>query len=288
MRADGLGRRLPRPSPYLLTRTFFDHRANALAISPDGSTLVLNLGARTDHGESYGGVREEGLTVLLLQIPADASDTDMMLGTFTSHRSPLGLVLDADSVLADGLKGSACVVSFNGVDDELLGRMNGASEDLIALDLDKSNGAYTVSTRLVASGFDHPVDAAMVGNVIYVIEFGSYDGSDGSRSVHAVTVPRETETKVSAPADAEALTLSAAPNPTQGAVTLTYSLPSSTTVRLEIVDALGRTVRVVRTGEASIGSHSVAFSTDELPNGLYLVRLTADGRQNVQLLTVLR
>ncbi len=418
-------------APYLLSRTFFDHRANALAVSPDGSRLILNSGARTDHGESYGGVREEGLTALLLQIPADAtdltlpndraqlrdggylyaegirntadlayapngdligpenagdrddseelnwlregahygfpwrigmsqtpmqfagydpendpfvqrsrntdntadtgwyfsndptypmppqgvefvdpianvgpfadlyrdaqtgavvdaSDTDTTLGTFTGHRSPLGLVFDADSVLADDLKGSGFVVSFNGTDDGLLARMNGTSEDLIALDLDKSDGVYTVSTRVVASGFDHPVDAAMVGNVIYVIEFGSFDGSEGSRSVYSVTLPRGTDTNVSTPSDAIALTLTAAPNPTQGAVTLTYSLPTSATVRLEIVDALGRIVKVVRAGEASVGSHSAAFSADGLPNGLYLVRLTADGQQRVRLLTVLR
>ncbi|MFT7553662.1 MAG: hypothetical protein ACI9BV_004000, partial [Rhodothermales bacterium] len=46
--------------PYLLSHTWFDHKANGLAISPDQTTLYVNSGARTDHGEMYGGLREEG------------------------------------------------------------------------------------------------------------------------------------------------------------------------------------------------------------------------------------
>lgn len=60
--------------PYLLSHTWFDHRASGIIVSPDGSTLLVNSGSRTDHGEMYGGVREEGLTALILKIPADATN----------------------------------------------------------------------------------------------------------------------------------------------------------------------------------------------------------------------
>lgn len=59
--------------PYLLSYTYFDHRANAVVVTPDGSTLIVNSGSRSDHGESYGGVREEGLTAVLLKVPADGT-----------------------------------------------------------------------------------------------------------------------------------------------------------------------------------------------------------------------
>jgi len=60
--------------PYLLSHTWFDHRASGIIVSPDGSTLLVNSGSRTDHGEMYGGVREEGLTALILKIPANATN----------------------------------------------------------------------------------------------------------------------------------------------------------------------------------------------------------------------
>ncbi|MEL7363564.1 MAG: PQQ-dependent sugar dehydrogenase, partial [Bacteroidota bacterium] len=310
--------------PYLLSRTWFDHRANAIAVTPDGQTLIINSGARTDHGEMYDGVREEGLTAILLQIPAeatdlvlpndraalraggylyaegirntadlafapngdlfgpenagdrddseelnwlregrhygfpwrigtsetpmqfpgydpaddpfvvpsrnldneadtgwyfsddptypappegivftepipnvgpfadryrdpatgavvDASDSGTTAGTFTAHRSPLGLVFDVDSVLAGDLRGSAFMLSFNGEDDDLIRRMGGTGEDLLALDLDAGPDGYTLSATRVASGFDHPIDAVMVDDVVYVIEYGNWFGPGGSR-----------------------------------------------------------------------------------------------------------
>ncbi|PAP75028.1 T9SS type A sorting domain-containing protein [Rubrivirga marina] len=60
--------------PYLLSYTYFDHRANGAVVTPDGSTLIVNSGSRTDHGESYGGVREEALTAVLLKVPTDGTD----------------------------------------------------------------------------------------------------------------------------------------------------------------------------------------------------------------------
>src|SRR5690606_13776017 len=41
----------------------------------------------------------------------DASDLGITLGTFTTHRSPLGLVLDSDSLLVWELKGNGFVFS---------------------------------------------------------------------------------------------------------------------------------------------------------------------------------
>lgn len=417
--------------PYLLSRTWFDHKANGVALSPDGSTLYVNSGARTDHGEMYGGVREEGLTAIILQIPADATDltlpndrqslkdggyvfaegirnsfdltiapngdllapenagdrddseelnwireghhygfpwrigtsttpmqfagydpstdpfvqpdrntdnqadtgwyfsddptypappagvtfTDPIpnvgpfadhyrepgtgtvldasdegtsLGTFTSHRSPLGLAFDADSLLAGALRGGGLMVSWNDDQDQLLQRMRGTGEDLVLLDLDKSTGEYTVSTRLLVSDFDHPIDAAMIENVLYVIEYGNPFSAGGRRSVQAVTLPRDNQTTRDDAPDAGALMLTLAPNPTAGSVSLRYVLSSPAEVRLELVDALGRVVRVVRQQRDAAGPRTATVSTDGLPPGVYLARLVAGDRQSVRPLTVVR
>lgn len=66
--------------PYPLSNTAFDHIANAVVISPDGSTLYINSGSRTDHGEihdvdgKYPGLRDAPLTAKILQVPADTTD----------------------------------------------------------------------------------------------------------------------------------------------------------------------------------------------------------------------
>lgn len=177
-------------------------------------------------------------------------------------------------------------LSFNGGDDQLLSRMGATGEDLIALDLDTTEARYTVSTSPIASGFDHPVDAAMVENVIYVIEHGNWFGPGGRRSVQAVTLPRRAGTSGERP-PSSVLTLAVAPNPAVGDLTLTLDLPTAGSVRLELIDALGRTVRAMQ-AERAAGRHVETLPAAGLPAGLYLARLVAGGRQTVCPVTLLR
>lgn len=66
--------------PYPLSNTAFDHIANGIVVSPDGSTLYVNSGSRTDHGEvhdvngQYPNLREAALTAKILRVPADTTD----------------------------------------------------------------------------------------------------------------------------------------------------------------------------------------------------------------------
>lgn len=66
--------------PYPRSATPFDHNMNAIVLSPDGQSLYINSGSRTDHGElqenngQFPGVREVPLTSAILRIPADATD----------------------------------------------------------------------------------------------------------------------------------------------------------------------------------------------------------------------
>jgi hypothetical protein len=79
------------------------------------------------------------------------------------------------------------------------------------------------------------------------------------------------------------VTLSGAgPSPFAGRVAITYGLPRSADVRLEVYDACGRPVQVVAAGVGQPGYHTVVWRcTDErgraVPEGAYFVRLTADG-----------
>ena len=58
----------------------FNHRMNGIALSPDGKSIFVNIGARTDHGEiqddggEFPGTREVGLTTILLRLPSHGAN----------------------------------------------------------------------------------------------------------------------------------------------------------------------------------------------------------------------
>lgn len=424
---DGAWSTVASSEPYLLSHTWFDHRANGLAVSPDGSTLYLNSGARTDHGEMYGGVREEGLTAVVLQVPADATDLvlpndrvalrsggyvfasgirnsfdlefapngDLMaadnagdrddseefnwireghhygfpwrigtsdtpqqyagydpssdlfvqpdrnsdnvadtgwyfsndptfpappagvtftdpipnagpfadkfripetgevadagdlgqsIGSFTSHRSPLGLVFDADSVLTGSFNGGAFMASWNSEEDQLLARLGGTGEDLLHLNLEKSQAEYSMTVERVASGFDHPIDAAMVGNVIYVLEYGTpFGGGGGRRSVQAVTLPGRTNLSSQAFSVAPQPQLDVYPNPGSGIIRVRIDQPIQAGT-IELIDVLGRVVLRHQLGLGGTAELDAGF----LPIGVYLARARFGETQSTRLVTIAR
>jgi glucose/arabinose dehydrogenase len=66
--------------PYPLSKTIFNHNYNGIVVSPDGTTLFVNAGSRTDHGELqdfeglFPGLREASLSAKIMRIPADGKD----------------------------------------------------------------------------------------------------------------------------------------------------------------------------------------------------------------------
>jgi glucose/arabinose dehydrogenase len=63
---------------YPLGNDAFDHLYNGIVVSPDGRSVFVNAGSRTDHGEvednsgKFPGVRELPLTSAILRLPAGA------------------------------------------------------------------------------------------------------------------------------------------------------------------------------------------------------------------------
>ncbi len=68
------------------------------------------------------------------------------------------------------------------------------------------------------------------------------------------------------------------PNPFNAAVTLSYTLPASSDVKLVVYDLGGRAVREVVNVRQETGRHQVSFDAGDLPSGIYLARLTAGGK----------
>ena len=79
-----------------------------------------------------------------------------------------------------------------------------------------------------------------------------------------------------------------APNPTRGAARLRYRTDRPGTVRLSLVDALGREVLRLVHRDAAPGEHTAEIDTSALPAGVYAVRVEQGGERAAHRLTVLR
>ncbi len=118
----------------------------------------------------------------------DASNLGQTLSTFTAHRSPLGLVFDTVGAMADPFQNHGFVLSWTPGDangDSQQGPFKDASQDMLDLNLTKlaSTNYQTTTTRIIG-GFSNPIDAEIVGNRIYAIEYAS-----PNQSIWEITFP---------------------------------------------------------------------------------------------------
>ena len=124
-----------------------------------------------------------------------ARDAGLTLGTFSPHRSPLGLFFDRDSLLIDDFRGDGFVIGHSSMrggmarafGGEGFGELEG--RDLMHLDLYYSlahDNYFTRTTRIVGN-FENPTDALMIGNDVYVINHARGEAS----RIWKITLPAE-------------------------------------------------------------------------------------------------
>ncbi len=118
----------------------------------------------------------------------DASVEGKTVSTFTAHRAPLGLVFDVEGVMVDEFRRHGFVLGFTEGDPNgygVLGPFKDASQDLLDLELSKlGNTNYQARVRRIVGGFSNPIDAEIIGNRVYVLEYG------GSLGIWEITIPR--------------------------------------------------------------------------------------------------
>ena len=94
---------------------------------------------------------------------------------------------------------------------------------------------------------------------------------DGVRYGTLLAVARQEE-----PLSASACALYPAfPNPFNAATNLSYALPAQRHTQLCVYDVLGRAVALLYEGLQGRGTYTVRFAPENLPSGLYFVRMTA-------------
>jgi hypothetical protein len=207
----------------------------------------------------------------------DASDLGISIGTFTAHRSPLGLVFDNDSIFSSDLRGDAFMLSWTkGLDstggiatpyDTTIGPFVDPSQDLAHLHLmyDSNTDSYKLSATRIVSDFANPVDAKIDSNKIYVIENG-YTGTSG---LYEITMPLLT---VEMREQKRAIGISCFPNPATSEINIAVEglnknvLQELFTVRIK--NLTGQNIF-----EQKIASKMIQLDVTQFPNGFFIVEL---------------
>lgn len=109
-----------------------------------------------------------------LRSPADGKMHQGAVSTFTSHRSPLGLVFDNDSTMAAPYLGNGFMFAYSYLGDPFSAYLpeedGGGDMCLLELTLDGATGRYSLNTTRLISGLGNVTDAAINGNIIYFSE----------------------------------------------------------------------------------------------------------------------
>ncbi|MDA3911766.1 MAG: T9SS type A sorting domain-containing protein [Bacteroidales bacterium] len=118
-----------------------------------------------------------------------------------------------------------------------------------------------------------------VGQHSFVWEYSKDDVEDGGLDaawVDDILLPSHDNLvmveQINAPVDEFSFSLM--PNPTSGMTHVEFSLTERTDVKMEIVDMTGRVIETVYQQESPEGNYRVAFDVANLPNGLFIVKLT--------------
>ena len=207
----------------------------------------------------------------------DADVEGAPVASLTPHRSPLGLVFDTDTVLPPGFAGDAFVLSWTGPSSDLLGPFGDEGEDMLQLSLVSTGDNYEMSTRRIVTGFDNPIDAVLVDDRIYVLEYG------GDRGIWEISFADVSGIE---PASiVQELNMSFYPNPVQQTGTLSIETINNSFYVVDLYDMMGRKARSVFHGVIP-GSQVMEISIDVtgLASGLYF--LTTNGGSHRQVLPV--
>ncbi|HEX2898362.1 MAG TPA: T9SS type A sorting domain-containing protein [Bacteroidia bacterium] len=213
----------------------------------------------------------------------NAHDIGGSLRSFTAHRSPLGLLIDRDSLLEGAYAGAGLVLSYMpGGDSSGMspiapwgtpGPFVDPCQDMLKLDLhwDTGLGEYVMGSRSIIGGFYLPVDAAQVGNVVYVIE----QRGGGRSNLWKVTFPPASNASPEAHSPLQ-YAIHVAPNPSNGNASIHVQVAQADAVNLAIHDLGGRQMLQADDWRLQPGINDLQLDLSELTAGMYLLRI--DGR----------
>ncbi len=208
--------------------------------------------------------------------PKDASNLGVTITTFTTHRSPNGLVFDEDSLLIDDLAGGAFVISLN--TSSLAVPIGDTGEDLLHVALTKNGDEYTAVVTQLVTDFNDPLGIEMVGNKLYIMETGLWFPANPNPTLWEITLPSGTvdvAEEENLPASFELY--QNYPNPFNPVTNVGFRIANSGFVNLKVYDVLGNEIAVLVNEEKSAGIYEIKFDASALSSGVYFYKLNILG-----------
>ncbi len=222
----------------------------------------------------------------------DASDRGLGTNTLTPHSSPLGLVFDVDNALSPEFMGDGFVLRTGGDCCDLINIFNDPDQDLLHMDLEKVGDNYQGNFTRLVSDFRGPIDAEIIGNKIYVVEWSgdhflweitlpAGDGMTAVEEIDGATQPEQSSLSQNYP------------NPFNPNTTIEYQVDRFGAVELTVYDILGRKIRTLLDAEQIPGRYrlqwdGLADDGTAAASGIYLYRLQVGTFSETRRLTLLK
>ena len=293
-----------------------NHPHPAIVLSPDDRFVYINSGSRTDHGElaeggAFAGARELPLSSAILRVPADGQDilipaaeealqasgylyADGFRNAFDMAFAANGDLFAADngpdSDMADEFRGDGFVLRIGGDCCNLINPFDDPDEDLIHMDLEKVGDNYQARMTQIVEGFRGPIDAEIIGNKIYVIEWS------GGRGLWEITLPGSAVTAVVEEGGRVPAGYALAqnyPNPFNANTTIAYEVGSEGLVELALYNAAGQKIRDLVQDRLAVGRYEVQWNGRDnrgraVASGTYIYQFTEGNYQESRPLTLLK
>jgi hypothetical protein len=78
------------------------------------------------------------------------------------------------------------------------------------------------------------------------------------------------------------------PNPFNPSTVISYSLPSSSNVKLVVYNAIGQTIKTLESGYKPAGNYSINFNASDLPSGIYFYKLEAGQFSQIKKMIIIK
>jgi glucose/arabinose dehydrogenase len=222
----------------------------------------------------------------------DASNLGQPMYTLTPHLSPLGLTFDKEGALSAEFTGDAFVLNHGAY----VGTFTDRGQDLMHVKLTKVGETYQAQVTQIVGGFNRPIDAVLIRNRLYVLEYG------GSGSIWEVTLPEATiVTAVDDGAQGgngnrtlpTSILLRNYPNPFNARTVIPYRLAEASDVELTIYDLTGRKIRTLVKGYQYPGDYRTTWdgrdhAEREIASGVYLYRLVTGTYEKTHRLVLMK
>ncbi|PAP75853.1 T9SS type A sorting domain-containing protein [Rubrivirga marina] len=163
-----------------------------------------------------------------------------------------------------------------------------ASADFATLLLDEDAGSDTEITTTLAAILAAVGDVPAGDTTEAWHRVVTSDGSASSTDAARLALVRLGDVAAEADGPAALALHAPRPNPFGARTTLAYDLPAPGSVRLAVLDVLGREVAVVVEVDRPAGRHATALDAAALPAGVYVVSLEAGGARLTRTVTRLR